>query len=115
MHPRIIEMVARLAPLAKKTLFRCNLTILAEEKRDELVGIFQAHRVGIIRSGRLVDVDSVAGLRSRSLRRVRIAFGEPAPGSELSTLEGVRIVEVEDSLVRLLAHGSARVPLEERP
>jgi ABC-2 type transport system ATP-binding protein len=64
-------------------------------------------RVGIIRTGRLVDVDSVEGLRTRSLRRVRISFGEPAPTQELARIDGVRVLSAEDSLVRLSAPETA--------
>ncbi len=66
-----------------------------------------ADRVGIIRSGRLVDVDSVAGLRSRSLRRVRVAFANGVPRERFDRIEGVRVVEEQASLVRLLAPETA--------
>jgi radical SAM/Cys-rich protein len=90
LHPRIIEMVARLAPHAKKTLFRCNLTVLAEEKRDELIEICRAHRVGIIASFPSLDAVQTEALRGpgtfqksiSSLKRLN-EWGYGRPGSEL--------------------------------
>lgn len=66
-----------------------------------------ADRVGIIRSGRLVDVDSVEGLRTRSLRRVRITFEDPGPGDAFAAIAGVRVLEAEGRLVRLSAPETA--------
>jgi radical SAM/Cys-rich protein len=90
LHPRIIEMVARLAPLAKQTLFRCNLTVLAEEKRDELIGIFQAHRVGIIASLPSLDAAQTEAQRGpgvfpKSISSLKLLneWGYGRPGSEL--------------------------------
>lgn len=50
LHPRIADMISRLAPQAKRTLFRCNLTVLAEENREELIEVCQTHRVSIVAS-----------------------------------------------------------------
>jgi radical SAM/Cys-rich protein len=90
LHPRIIEMVARLAPLAKKTLFRCNLTVLAEEKRDELIEICQAHRVGIIASFPSLDAAQTEAQRGpgvfpKSISSLKLLneWGYGRPGSEL--------------------------------
>jgi radical SAM/Cys-rich protein len=90
LHPRIIEMVARLAPLARKTLFRCNLTVLAEEKRDELIEICQAHRVGIIASFPSLDAAQTEAQRGpgvfpKSLSSLKLLndWGYGRPGSEL--------------------------------
>ena len=66
-----------------------------------------ADRVGIIRSGRLVDVDAVESLRERSLRHVTITFAEPVDPSELGSLDGARIVTVDGSVVRLSAAETA--------
>jgi radical SAM/Cys-rich protein len=90
LHPRIIEMVAHLAPLAKKTLFRCNLTVLAEEKRDELIEICQAHRVGIIASFPSLDAAQTEAQRGpgvfpKSISSLKLLneWGYGRPGSEL--------------------------------
>jgi radical SAM/Cys-rich protein len=90
LHPRIIEMVARLAPLARKTLFRCNLTVLAEEKRDELIEICQAHRVGIIASFPSLDAAQTEAQRGpgvfpKSISSLKLLndWGYGRPGSQL--------------------------------
>ena len=49
-----------------------------------------ADRVGIIRSGRLVDVDAVDSLRERSLRHVTVTFTEPVDPRELPPPVGGR-------------------------
>ena len=71
-----------------------------------------ADRVGIIRSGRLEAVESVAGLRSKSIRRVEFEFTRPADVSVFSSLPGVRSVEVEDHRVVLSYDGRMDVLLK---
>ena len=66
-----------------------------------------ADRVGIIRSGRLVDVDSVEGLRTRSLRHVTVTFTEAVDPSELAGADGVRISRVEGPQIRMTAPETA--------
>jgi beta-exotoxin I transport system ATP-binding protein len=66
-----------------------------------------ADRVGIIRSGRLVDVDAVENLRERSLRHVVVRFAEPVAESELAGLDGVRVAGIEGNVVRLSAPETA--------
>jgi len=46
-------------------------------------------RVGILRDGRLVAVESVATLTGRALRHVVVAFGDGVPTAELEALDGV--------------------------
>ena len=66
-----------------------------------------ADRVGIIRSGRLLDGDSVAALRERALRHVTIVFVGHADADAFAAIDGVRIDEQTPSLVRLSAPESA--------
>ena len=49
-----------------------------------------ADRVGIIRHGRLIALESVAELRRKAIRRVELEFGGPVPDRELSAVAGVR-------------------------
>ena len=58
--------------LARETAADGRTVFLSSHSLDEVQHI--AHRVGIIRSGRLIDVDSVDSLRERSLRRITIRF-----------------------------------------
>ncbi len=65
-----------------------------------------ADRVGIIREGRLVDVEEVDALRQRSLRRFVIRFKGPAPQGALAAVPGVQELDVEGNLARLQIEGS---------
>ena len=71
--------------LARETAADGRTVFLSSHSLDEVQHI--AHRVGIIRSGRLIDVDSVDSLRERSLRRITIRFAravdpDPSPHSK---------------------------------
>jgi ABC-2 type transport system ATP-binding protein len=66
-----------------------------------------ADRVGIIRSGRLIDVDSVGSLRERSLRHIEITFAVPVDPASFDGLDGVRVQSTEDGVVRLSAPEAA--------
>ncbi len=57
-------------------------------------------RVAIIRSGRLVAVEEMAVLKSRSFRSIQIEFAGTVPGAEFAGLDGVRNVVVEDGTLR---------------
>jgi ABC-2 type transport system ATP-binding protein len=57
-------------------------------------------RVGIIRSGRLVAVEEIDVLKSRSFRSIRIEFAGAVPSAEFVGLDGVRDVVVEDGALR---------------
>ncbi len=63
-------------------------------------------RVGIIREGRLLAVESIASLKERALRRLEIDFGAPVPAEAFANLPGVRDVDVEDATVRCTVMGS---------
>jgi len=53
-----------------------------------------ADRVGIIRRGRLIALESVADMRSKAIRQVAFEFGSPVPPSVFRDVAGVRSVEV---------------------
>lgn len=53
-----------------------------------------ADRVGIIRSGHLVDVEFVDDLRSKAIRRVELQFDGPVDAATFASVSGVRDVEV---------------------
>ena len=92
-------------------------SLLRETARDGRAAFLSSHsldevqhtadRVGIIRSGRLVDTDAVESLRERSLRHVTITFSTPVDPAELTRIEGVRLVKVEGTVVRLSAPETA--------
>ncbi len=64
-----------------------------------------AGRVGIIRQGRLVTVESVADLRSKAMRQVELELDSPAEAARFAAVPGAREVTVEHSQVRLSFDG----------
>ena len=66
-----------------------------------------AERVGIVREGRLVAVESIAALKERAIRRVEVRLAGPAEGVErLREVPGVERLELDGGVVRLEVHGS---------
>ena len=96
---------AEVRALLRETANDGRTVFISSHSLDEVQHV--ADRVGIIRSGRLVDVDAVESLRERSLRHVTITFAEPVDPSELGSLDGARIVTVDGSVVRLSAAETA--------
>lgn len=64
-----------------------------------------ADRVGIIRHGRLVTVESVAALRSKAMRHVELEFTSPVEASVFESVPGARDVTVQDHRVTLSFEG----------
>ena len=90
---------------------------LCEETREEGKTVFiSSHqlpevehlcdRVGIIRDGRLLAVESIADLKDRALRRLEIDFGGPVPAEAFANLPGVRDLTVDDGIHRCPVIGS---------
>ncbi|MFA9565289.1 MAG: ABC transporter ATP-binding protein [Acidimicrobiales bacterium] len=63
-------------------------------------------RVAIIRASRIVAVEDVAELASRSLRRIVIRFADPPDPAPYRSLEDVHGVSVADDRLHLQASGS---------
>ena len=87
--------------LVRETAAAGRTVFLSSHSLDEVQQT--ADRVGIIRAGRLVDVDTVDSLRERSLRHVTISFAAPVDPKEFEELEGVRIQQADGALLRLSA------------
>ncbi len=60
-----------------------------------------ADRVGIIRNGRLITVESVADLRSKSMREVEFVLNTRGEASVFESVEGVRNVVVAGNHVEM--------------
>ncbi|MFC1935861.1 ATP-binding cassette domain-containing protein [Chloroflexota bacterium] len=71
-----------------------------------------ADRVGIIRHGYLVAVESVAELRSKAMRRVELELDSPAEASIFQSVPGVRDVTVENNHVGMSFDGDMGVLLK---
>ncbi|MEV3964480.1 ABC transporter ATP-binding protein [Nocardia sp. NPDC050193] len=65
-----------------------------------------ADRVAIIREGRLVALDTVAGLRAGAVRAVEVTFTRPVDPAEFTTLAGVAEVRTEGATLRCQVTGS---------
>ncbi|MGH3392396.1 MAG: ABC transporter ATP-binding protein [Actinomadura sp.] len=65
-----------------------------------------ADRVAIIREGRLVALDTVAGLRARSFLQVRIDFAVPVAAEEFTGLPGLTEVAVQGATLTCRVDGS---------
>ncbi|MEV3965526.1 ABC transporter ATP-binding protein [Nocardia sp. NPDC050193] len=65
-----------------------------------------ADRVAIIRDGRLVALDTVAGLRADAVRDVEVGFTRPVEAAEFAALPGVADVRIEGATLRCQVTGS---------
>jgi ABC-2 type transport system ATP-binding protein len=92
---------AELRTLLRETADDGRTVFLSSHSLDEVQHI--ADRVGIIRAGRLVDLDSVDRLRERALRHVTIIFAEPVEPERFVRLDGVRLDHADGSVLRLSA------------
>jgi ABC-2 type transport system ATP-binding protein len=78
---------------------------LSSHSLDEAQNV--CDRVGIIRSGRLIDVDAVATLRERALRHVQVTFTAPVDPGPFASLDGVRVQQADGAVLRLSAPEAA--------
>jgi len=92
---------AEFRELLRETAADGRTVFLSSNSLDEVQHV--ASRIGIIRSGRLVDVDSVERLRERALRHVTIAFAEPVEARVFESLDGVRVEGSDERSIRLSA------------
>ena len=66
-----------------------------------------ADRVAIVRDGRMVAVETIAGLKQRAVRRVEVRLAGSAAGWEqLGRVAGVRHLTLDDGVIRLTVEGS---------
>ncbi|MGY1874959.1 ABC transporter ATP-binding protein [Nocardia gipuzkoensis] len=65
-----------------------------------------ADRVGIIRDGRLVALNTVSGLRDNAVRDVEVTFAEPVTADGFAALPAVRDVRVDGAVLRCQVTGS---------
>ena len=69
-----------------------------------------ADRVGIVRHGRLIDVDTLAGFRSKVQSNLSIKFGSPVDPAPFAAIDGVTVIDLRDggTLLRLSVAGSQK-------
>ena len=91
--------------ILRETAADGRTVFLSSHSLDEVQHV--ADRVGVLRAGRLVDVDTVERMRERSLRHVTIAFADDFDDARLERIEGVHITRVEGRSVHLSAPETA--------
>jgi radical SAM/Cys-rich protein len=91
MHPQITGIISRLAPLAKRILFRSNLTALAQEKGEEIIRTCGNHGVVIVASFPSLDASQAESQRGKGVfsksTRILKRLNETGYGRQGSALE----------------------------
>ena len=85
--------------LVRETADDGRTVFLSSHSLDEVQHV--ADRVGIIRAGRLVAVESVETLLARSVRHMRLTFAAAVDSAEFAGLPGVQSAEGDGATVRL--------------
>ena len=96
---------AEVRTLLRETATDGRSVFISSHSLDEVQHV--ADRVGIIRRGRLVDVDAVGTLRERSLRHVTVSFASAADAGSFALIDGVRVVDTDGATLRLSCPESA--------
>jgi ABC-2 type transport system ATP-binding protein len=65
-----------------------------------------AHRLAILRAGRLVVVDSLENLRKLAVQRLELEFGQPVAADEFHAIPGVRQVQASGRNLIIAFEGS---------
>ncbi len=96
--------------------------LLQELRAEGVTVFFSSHnlpeiervcdRVGIIREGRLIAVESISALKQRALRHVTIEFGTAVPLAAFNTLPGVREAKLEGNRLSCTVSGSPEALLK---
>jgi ABC-2 type transport system ATP-binding protein len=106
------EPTSGLDPLAQQTF----LQLVGEARAAGQTVLMSSHimsevervadRVGIIREGRLIALDTVANLRARAVRAVRITFAAPVVAEEFEVLPDVDGVHADGCVLTCRVTGS---------
>ncbi len=90
--------------------------LLSETKKEGRTVFLSSHvlpevekvcdRVGIIRQGKLVAVETIEALKSHSVRQIEIHFARAVPREKFSNLSGVLDIKVQDNLLTCNVAGS---------
>ena len=91
--PGLLPMIENLAPLTQRIMLRCNLTVLAEEKRDDLLEVCKTHRVVLVASFPSLNASQTEAQRGQgvflkslaTLKRLNeMGYGQPGSALELN-------------------------------
>ena len=98
-------------------LMQREFLALIEEARDEGCTVFLsshilteveaiADRIGILREGHLIAIDTVEALRARAVRRLDLSFEKSPPLNLFEQCSGVREASATDTTIHLVIEGS---------
>ncbi|RJP35406.1 MAG: ABC transporter ATP-binding protein [Actinobacteria bacterium] len=106
------EPTAGLDPLIQQEFYRI-IEACREEGRTAFVSSHNLHeverlcdRVGIIREGRLVDVEEISAIKQRALHHLEIHFAAAPPPETLSGIPGLRDLRMEGETLYCTIQGS---------
>jgi ABC-2 type transport system ATP-binding protein len=105
------EPTSGLDPLVQQTFYELAREAVADGRTvflsSHVISEVQhvADRVGLVREGRLVLVDSVENLRAHALARIQVTFATPPLTGAFEDLPGVRILEQRGNIVVLALQG----------
>jgi ABC-2 type transport system ATP-binding protein len=107
------EPITGLDPLAQQSFHallaevnaRGRTVFLSSHSLSEVERV--AHRVGILRRGRLVVTDSLENLRRIAIQRIEIEFTAPVPAEAFEGLAGVQEVKADGNHATVAFEGSA--------
>jgi len=93
------------ASLVRESVASGSTVFMSSHVMSEVQRI--ADRVGIVRKGRLLAVDTVETLRHRARRRVEVVFADRVDVEHFRSVRGVTSVEVDGTTMRCLLDGEA--------
>src|SRR4051794_17188968 len=106
------EPTTGLDPLVQQSLYE----LLEEVKQDGRTIFFSSHvlpeverlcdRVAIVREGRLVAVETVAGLKQKAVRRIEIVFDAPVRAEAFANVPGVSEARASGSTLHVVVKGN---------
>jgi ABC-2 type transport system ATP-binding protein len=106
------EPTSGLDPLVQQEFYRI-IEACREEGRTAFVSSHNlpeverlCDRVGIIREGRLVDVEEVAAIKERALRRLEVRFASPPPPTAFDGIPSLRDMRMDDGVLHCTVQGS---------
>jgi ABC-2 type transport system ATP-binding protein len=106
------EPTSGLDPLIQQVLYE----LLEDVRKDGRTVFFSSHilpeverlcdRVGILREGKLVAVEAVAGLKQKAIRRIDFIFENPVPAETFRSVAGVTEVRGTGSTLNMVVQGN---------
>jgi ABC-2 type transport system ATP-binding protein len=106
------EPTSGLDPLIQQVLYE----LMEEVRKDGRTVFFSSHilpeverlcdRVGILREGKLVAMEAVAGLKQKAIRRIDFIFENPVPAETFRSIGGVTEVRGTGSTLSMVVQGN---------